>query len=219
MYNIITDYDEPMLGEGPFFTDYLSYAQKDNPTLGLVSVEWEPDLYPYLAKHKERLIKRFDREYAFRELGQETESRWQTILQVRFDEVAEHYNHAYKVYEENDIDVLGTGYKITDSFKRTTTDSLNTSDNRSNNSKYKDTPSSASSVLNNPTTESQDTSTDTYASNGTGEQNDLRTTDKVAHDMEMIDELNRLVDRYKSTDNEFIKEFENMFIGIIMVSD
>lgn len=219
MYDIITDYDYPMEGETPLFTDFLYLAQEKNPTLGLVSVDWDEATYTYLAKHKEKLIARFNKEYAFRELGQETELRWQTLLQSRFDEVAEHYNHMYKVFEVNDVDALGTGYKITDTFKRTTKDSLNTSDNRTSNSKFKDTPSSSTSVLNNPTTENQDTATDTYASNGDGEQNDKRETDKTIHNDVMIDELNRLADRYKSVDNEFIKAFENMFIGIIMMGD
>lgn len=219
MYDITTDYDYPMEGESPFFTNFLYLAQVENPTLGLISVDWDETTYTYLAKHKEKLIARFNKEYAFRELGQETELRWQTVLQSRFDEVAEHYNHMYKVFEVNDVDTLGTGYKITDTLKRTTKDSLNTSDNRTSNSKFKDTPSSSTSVLNNPTTENQDTSTDTYASNGNGEQDDKRETEKTVHNDTMIDELNRLADKYKSVDNEFIKSFENMFIGIIMVGD
>lgn len=219
MYDIITDYNEPMEGESPFFTDFLYSAQEKFPTLGLTSVDWDETTYTYLANHKAKLIDRFNKEYAFRELGQETYYRWQIVLQSRFDEVADHYNHMYKVFETNDVDTLGTGYRITDTFKRTTEDSLNTSDNRTANSKFKDTPGSSSSVLNNPTTENQDTSTDTYTSNGNGEQNDKRETDKTIHNDTMIDELNRLADRYKSIDNEFIKAFENMFIGIITVGD
>lgn len=219
MYDIIRDYNTPMDGEGPFFTDYLYLAQEKNPTLGLMSVDWDETTYTYLAKRKAKLIARFNREYAFRELGQETELRWQTVLQSRFDEVADHFNHMYKVFEENDVDILGTGYKITDSFKRTTADSLNTTDNRTGNSKFKDTPGSSASVLNNPTTETQDTTTDTYASNRDGEQKDERETNKTIHNDTMIDELNKLTDKYKSVDNEFIKSFENMFIGIITVGD
>lgn len=217
MYNINKDYDYPFPGEGPFFTNYLYLAQEDNDTLGLQSVDWSENDYPYLYKHKERLITRFNKEYAFRELGQETETRWQSILQTRFDEVADHFNHMYKVFETNDVDRIGSGYKITDVFERKTTDALNTSDNRSVDSKYKDTPGTSTSTLNNPTTQNIDTTTDTYASNGSGNQNDKRETEKINYDQTRIDELNHLVQNYTSVDNEFIKAFENMFIGIVII--
>lgn len=216
MYNVMEDYTEPYIGEGPYYTDYLSDLQEVNPTIGLISVEWLEDTYTYLAKHKDRLITRFNREYAYREIGQETETRWQIVLQSRFDEVAEHFDHMYKVYELNDVDELGTGYKISDTLKRTTNGSLNSSNNRTATSKFKDTPSSDASVLNNPTTTDHDTSTDTYASNSDGEQNDTRTTDKKSYNDTRIKELNYLTKNYTSVDNEFIKSFENMFIGIVM---
>ena len=217
MYDITEDYDYPYPGEGPFFTNYLYLAQEDNPTLGLVSVDWSETDYPYLFKHKERLTTRFNREYAFRELGQETETRWQTILQSRFDEIADHFNHMYKIFETNDVDKLGTGYKISDVFERKTTDALNTSDNRSVDSKYKDTPSSSTSTLNNPTSQNVDTTTDTYASNGDGTQNDKRDTEKTNYDTPMVDQLNHLAQNYTSVDNEFIKSFENMFMGVVII--
>ena len=219
MYNLIKDYDKPFDGEGPFFTDYLYLAQKENPTLGLVSVDWLEDVYPYLAKHKTRLIERFNREYAYRELGQETEERWQSVLQARFDEVAEHFDHMYKVFEINDVDKLGTGYKLSDVLERNTSDSMDSSGNHTGDSKFKDTPSSDASVLNNPTNANHNTSTDTYTSTGKGNQNDKRDTVKEVHNDTLVKELNYLVKNYTSTDNEFIQSFQNMFIGIITVCD
>lgn len=217
MYDIIRDYNRPNPGEGPFFTEYLSDLQIYDATAGLASCEWNDTLYPNLAKHKERLIDRFNREYAFREIGQETVKRWQHVLQCRLDEVAEHYDHMYKVYENNSVDELGTGYTTTDEFQRDTQSSMDSTNERNADSKYKDTPSNTSSTLNNPTEQTIDDSTDTYTSTGTGKQTDSRTTTKKVHDDTMIRELNYLTANYVSTDNEFIKAFENMFIGIITI--
>lgn len=219
MYNIIEDYANPAPGEGPFFTDYLYSVLENRTDVGLDKCEWNETTYPYLAKHKTRLIERFNREYYFREIGQETEARWQHFLQARLDEVAEHYDHMYKVFEENAVDTLGTGYTIKDILDRDTTSGMESTDTRKADNKYKDTPTSVSTyTLNNPTEQTVDESTDSYKSSGTGTQDDVRTTTKTQHDDTMIKELNYLVDNYKSIDNEFIGAFENMFVGIITIA-
>lgn len=218
MYDILTDYKVPAKGEGPFFTDYLFKLQIDRPDAGLKSCEWSTD-YTELNKHKDKLIARFNKEYALREIGAETEYRWQMILQNRLDEVSEHYDHMYKVFAENNVDELGTGYTTTDEFTRETESSMDSTNERQADSKYKDTPSNNASTLNNPTEQTVDDSNETYSSTGTGKQTDSRTTTKKLHDDTMIRELNYLVDNYKSIDNEFIKEFENCFIGIMVMPD
>ncbi|MFT0899724.1 hypothetical protein [Candidatus Methanoprimaticola sp. MG2] len=218
MYNIFTDYKTPSNGEGPFFTDYLFKLQIDRPDAGLKSCEWNTK-YTNLNTHKDELITRFNKEYALREIGAETEHRWQMILQNRLDEVSEHYDHMYKVFAENNVDELGTGYTTTDEFQRDTESSMDSTNERNADSKYKDTPSNSTSTINNPTEQTVNNSDETYSSTGTGKQTDKRTTTKKLHDDVMVRELNYLVDNYKSIDNEFIKEFENCFIGIMIMPD
>lgn len=241
-YNIFEDYDTAMLGEGPFYTDFLADVQKEYPTLGLASCDWNESVYTELAKHKERLITRFNREFAWRELGQESYTRWEHFLQCRLDEVADHFNHMYKVFNDNDVDQLGITTDVKENLDRKTTSdsdtkdvlarkmtsSMDTNSSRDADSKFKDTPGSSSSTLNNPTNQTVDSSKDTYHSDGgdtqdddrhtifdnDGTQVDVKTVNTVTQDETKIKELNYLADYYKSVDNEFIHSFDNMFMGI-----
>lgn len=214
MYDIMKDYETPIDGEGPFYTEYLMQLQEDDPTAGLEQCDWDETLYPNLVKHKSVLIGRFNETYAFREIGQETPLRWQLFVNARFNEVAEKYDHAYKVLSSDRLDELGTGYTVTDEFERTTGSKMDSTDKFEGNSQFKDTPISGS--INNPTTEQNDDNLTTYGSVGSGTQKDTRTTKKEQHDDVIMKELNWLADQYKVLNNDFIKEFENMFIQIFM---
>lgn len=212
MYDITKDYDTPLAGEGPFYTNYLYLLQEEDPDAGLTQCDWDEEKYPNLVKHKTTLIGRFNEEYAFREIGQETTLRWQLFVNARFNEVAEKYDHAYKVLSSERLDELGTGYTVTDALTRKMTSKMDSTDKFEGNGKFKDTP--ISGTINNPTTEQIDDNLTTYGSTGSDTQDDSRTTKKEQHDDIIMKELNWLADQYKVLNNEFIKEFENMFIQI-----
>ena len=214
LYDILTDYDTPMDGEGPFYTEYLYQLLEEDPTAGLVSCDWDETKYPFLCEHKDILVSRFTEHYMFREIGQETPVRWQLFVKARFNEIAEHYNHAYKVFKENNVDKLGTGYVIVDSLDRASTSKLDSTNEFSGTEKYKDTP--ITGTIGNPTSETNSESNTTYGSEGKDTQTDKRVTTKTNHDDTMIRELNYLSDYYKTINNEFIKEFENQFMQIFM---
>ena len=214
MYDITEDYGLPHPGEGPFYTDYLRNVVEELPNTSLGAVNWNENLYPHLAAHKDRLVDRFNREYAFREIGQETVTRWMHFLQCRFDEVAEHYDHMYKIYEENNIDELGTGYSYTEHMGQNKTNHSTGSGSSSADSKYSDTPNGANGAINNPTTQNVDTGSSTSTVDGSDTNEYNKEIKRIDHEEHMVDELNALVDKYVSTDNEFIAEFENMFIGV-----
>lgn len=207
--------DNPVPGEGPFYTDYLQniidYYGEDKVSLGAIDFS----SFSSLAKRKPELVKKFNHIYAFREIGQETTERWQHFLQSRFYEVAEHFDHMYNVFDEYEVDTLGTGYDYTE--KRTIDKVLHSTStgNTTGDSKYADTPSSGSSTINNPTNQTVDTGTTSATGDGTESNTQDVVIKRTNHDDHMIDELNNLVDKYKSTDNEFIKAFENCFIGIM----
>ena len=212
MYDITKDYETPFCGEGPFYTNYLYLLQEEDPEAGLTQCDWDEEKYPNLVKHKTTLIGRFNEEYAFREIGQETTLRWQLFVNARFNEVAEKYDHAYKVLSSERLDELGTGYTVTDALTRKMTSKMDSTDKFEGNGKFKDTP--ISGTINNPTTEQIDDNLTTYGSTGSDTQDDSRTTKKEQHDDIIMKELNWLADQYKVLNNEFIKEFENMFIQI-----
>ena len=204
----------PFMGEGPFYTNYLYLLQEEDSEAGLAQCDWDETKYPYLVKYKTTLIGRFNEEYAFRELGQETTLRWQLFVNARFNEIAEKYDHAYKVLSSDRLDELGTGYTVTDALTRKMTSKMDSTDKFEGNGKFKDTP--ISGTINNPTTEQIDDNLTTYGSTGSDTQDDSRTTKKEQHDDIIMKELNWLADQYKVLNNEFIKEFDNMFIQIFM---
>lgn len=213
MYNIFEDYDRPAPGEGPFYTLFLRDILNgpEAEYCGLDKCDWHETTYTHIATHKERLIERFNNTYLLRELGQETPSRWQHFLQMRLDEVIEFYDHAYKVFEENNVDELGTGYTETEEYNRSSNSTGKETTHSTSNQKYKDTP--INGTINNPTTEQDDTDDGETDSNVDTTDNWDRTKTKKEHNDELITEVNRLVDRYRSIDNEFVESFNNMFMG------
>lgn len=215
-YNIIEDYKLPAPGEGPFYTDYLWTAQKARD-VGLEYIDWKETKFTYLANHKDDIIELFNTNFKYRELGAETEMRFQDMLQARFNEVADKYNHAYKVTEENDVDKLGTGYTFEEKRTRHYEDSAESSGTENVDNKFKDTPSNNQSTLNNPTNQTLD-NTQTSGNGSSTEDEDVTVNqEKTQHDKEMVVELSELIDKYRQLDIEFVKQFETCFIGLIGV--
>lgn len=215
-YNIIEDYKLPAPGEGPFYTDYLWSAQEKRD-VGLEYIDWKETKFTYLADHKDDIIELFNTNFKYRELGAETEMRFQDMLQARFNEVADKYNHAYKVTEENDVDKLGTGYTFEEKRTRHYEDSAESSGTEDVDNKFKDTPSNNQSTLNNPTNQTLD-NTQTSGNGSSTEDEDVTVNqEKTQHDKEMVAELSELIDKYRQLDIEFVKQFEPCFIGLIGV--
>lgn len=215
-YNIIEDYKLPAPGEGPFYTDYLWSAQEKRD-VGLEYIDWKETKFTYLAPHKDDIIELFNTNFRYRELGAETEMRFQDMLQARFNEVADKYNHAYKVTAENDVDKLGIGYTFEEKRTRHYEDSAESSGTENVDNKFKDTPSNNQSTLNNPTNQTLD-NTQTSGNGSSTEDEDVTVNqEKTQHDKEMVVELSELIDRYRQLDIEFVKQFETCFIGLIGV--
>lgn len=215
-YNIIEDYKLPAPGEGPFYTDYLWSAQEKRD-VGLEYIDWKETKFTYLADHKNDIIELFNTNFKYRELGAETEMRFQDMLQARFNEVADKYNHAYKVTEENDVDKLGTGYTFEEKRTRHYEDSAESSGTENVDNKFKDTPSNNQSTLNNPTNQTLDNTESSGNGSSTEDEDVTVNQEKTQHDKEMVVELSELIDRYRQLDIEFVKQFEPCFIGLIGV--
>ena len=214
-YNIMEDYKKPALGEGPFYTDYYCNFKQARPDLGIDKIDWRESRYTYLAEHKEDLITLFEEVFQYREIGQETESRFQEFLQRHFDEIADKYNHAYKVTEENDVDKLGTGYSYKEIRDRTTKVTGTSTNTETRNNKYKDTPATSTSTINNPTSENIDDRESSGNANTNEILSDKISRDNTKHDKEMIEELSDLINKYRQIDVEFVNDFGVCFIGLL----
>lgn len=216
LYDILRDYMKPAPGEGPFYTDYLWSVQEEVPnTVGIEYIDWNETKYTYLANHKTDIINLFNQHFKFREIGSETYSRFQDMLQSRFNEVSDKYNHAYKVTSENDVDKLGTGYQYDETRNRIIHGEASGTNNETRDSKYKDTPSNSASTINNPTNQNVDDREGTSTAENDETQDDTVHQEKTVHDKEMIVELSELIDRYRQLDIEFVYEFENCFMGLL----
>lgn len=66
------------------------------PEYGIRACQWED--YPTLNVFKDVLSDRFDRKYRFRMINGETLERWQSLLEVRFDETAPFFDRAIRMY-------------------------------------------------------------------------------------------------------------------------
>lgn len=213
MYDILKDYDKYMPGEGPFYTMYYYQFKESRPELGIDKCTWNAS-YTHLLPHKDELVSLFEQHYKYREIGQETETRFQDFLQKMLDEVSEDFNHRFEIYETVDVDELGTGYTETENFDRTINVDEEASTSSNANSKFKDTPTSVAGI-NNPTTETDDTGSSSGTNSRDQTEEYTRNHEKTVHDDHMIDEANRLIDRYRVIKMEFIYAFESCFIQLL----
>ena len=104
--SIMDEYAES-IAEGPFYTDYLINVQEDYPNIGLASVPWNQTETPKLFALKDTFIEHFNFIYKYREIGAETESRWQYTVDRVFDNIKRKYEFALNQYDLNDIAKIG----------------------------------------------------------------------------------------------------------------
>lgn len=209
--------DEPKIQTEALYTEYLSKLQDLDPTIGLNGVNWYGTLYPNLYNHKDRLVYRFNKHYQLREISREDAGQWMLLLQDRFDEVANKYNHAYKLYDNQTIklDEFGIGYLREIWYNSEGSGSSSSSSSGSASSKFRDTPTNGNSTVNNPTTENVDNSSGSSSSENQREGSGHSKEKYDYNDKQIMDEVNELINKYKQLDEDFIREFNNMFIGLL----
>ena len=209
--------DIPLNEEQPFFTDTLEHLQSEDPTIGINGINWYSAMYPYLYRHKDRLVYRFNQEYHFREIGSETVSRWMWQLQNRFDEIAERFNHAYKMYEDEAIDLLGVGFVREIWTDSTGAGSASSTTSTTTDSKFRDTPTDSDSTINNPTTQDINTSEQSGESSSENSGSSHSKEKYDYNDEHRLTEINQVVDGFKSLDQDFINQFNQMFMGLLTI--
>ncbi len=205
-------------GEQPFFTEFLDDLLKEGQH-GLMTIDWNKTRYPNLYRHKIRLIERFNRHFAFREIGAETVYRWEHQVKDKFDQIAPRFDHAYKLYDDETLhlDELTLGYVRDILYENNRNSRSNSIDHSEGDSKFRDTPTKGNSVINNPTTENLDTEDSQSSGNSTAMIGGKSREDYKYHDDHNLIEVNKLIDKYKNLDEEFINEFDELFIGILTV--
>lgn len=213
-YDIMEDYKNPMPGESPFYTDFLYRIQESYPgKYGLDQCTWNP-AWLHLNTHKDELVKLFNEHFHYREIGQETESRWQYFLQMTLDMVGPKFDHAFEMYETNDVNDLGLGYEETEDYTRNYTRTEHAESTDTDTSKYKDTPTSVAGI-NNPTTQTDNNGTSEGDSTRTDTESYNRAHKKTQHDQHTITEVNTNITVWRNIANEFVLAFEPCFIQLL----
>ena len=208
---------EPEIQAEALYTEYLSELQNLDPTIGLNGVNWYGTLYPNLYNHKARLVYRFNRHYQLREISRENAEQWMLLLQDRFDEVADRFNHAYKLYDDQTInlDNLGLGYIREYWTSGNSSGSSDANGTSSSDTKFKDTTTNSNSTKNNPTTQNIEDNENSVHSESENTSSGHSKEQLDRHDEHIIDEVNELIRKYRQLDEDFIREFNELFIGIM----
>lgn len=177
----------------------------------------------------EDLRDRFNERYAYRMINSETLERWQVRLQNRFDEIAERYNRAYKLYAAYDIEMLDEARrgwiekeKIDDDLGGSDLSAAGGSDSQTTRGTERnaDTPDSANNANENYADSRRDSTGSRTDSYGRTDRYDYgRTRDYERETVrqetgEVTDDVNRTVDQWRDLDTRFVMEFENLFLNI-----
>lgn len=210
----------PYYGQGPYWTATWNRMREDAEEiydfdLGLEFCEWDPD-WVHLNGMKDKLIRRFNSRYAYREVAHETPQAMQHYLQERLWIVGAKCEMMMRTYLENDVERLGVGYDEHIDFHEHGTNNSNTSVDSTNMNEFEDTPTDSSTpAINNPTNRTKDSNTSTGDSSSDADI--VRTTDhtKQQFDQQAIDYANNLFKKWEDIDDLFISGFEPLFLGLL----
>lgn len=176
--------------------------------------DWEE--FPNLLANKNKLVDLFNLHYSCKKLGYEIYGEFYRHLRLTFQELAAGYNILYDKYK-NDIDrLLLVGDVTIRDYEELSSLSSSQSLNSDASSNFYDTPkTNIPDPLNKPSTITTNDGSQTTdgKSNSTvsRKENEQKTSRGYA------DEVNRLRYQYLNLNNEFIKEFRNLFLGITIL--
>lgn len=220
------------IGEGPFYTSYLVDVQEDYPNIGLKSCPWNSVETPKLYLLKDELIEHFNFIYKYREIGSETEERWQYTVDRIFDNIKRKYEFALTMYDDNLIMAVGKTYseQINRNTNNTSvsTSSSEYADNRTGTNtaknKVNDRPIQSlietgeyASLITDDTVDFDNDSTGTTENEGnntfTGSDIIIRTrSDKDASTIELV---NDIIDKFRDLIDMFVDEFNKCFMSTL----
>ena len=219
------------INEGPFYSDYLINVQETYPGAGLGKCPWT-NATPRLYEIKDILIEHFDFIYRYREIGAETEERWQYTVDRIFDNVKRKYEFALMQYAENEIEKIGKYFRETSN--RDSTSKIEGTNSRegtssttitdSAKSTFNDTPIHAlmesanyASSINDDSMESESNGT---SSSESADVKDITFSDEYVKEHieapnSIIDSVNETIDKFRDLIDDFVDEFHVCFISTL----
>lgn len=223
MTNLADMWDESdyiIAGESPFYTDFLYHVQEDYPNAGIKAVlvgltPTEQSELSYLYAHSSQIIEHFNIKYKYREIGSETESRWQYEISKIFDNVKRVYNRWFMLYETNNVNLLAK--ELTETFSRSGSSSAESSSESSGTGKsvFQDTPVQALVSTGNYATNITDdtSSSESSGTNGT-EFSEEYTKTKSDKDKTNLELINKNVAIWNDLIDRFVSEFDVCFMDV-----
>ena len=238
MPNLSQLYDDTeSFGEGPFYTEYLYKLQETQPTLGLEAVSWDASLSNLYAL-KANIIEHFNTKYHFREIGSETEERFQYMIGRVYDNIKRVYNHRLQIYANTNLIDLGNKRTLQDNREidengniRETKDISNSDTTQRNATSkdknvFQDTPITELIATHNYATnqteneaQSQDSSTNNGLINQSGNVSDTKNTrDRLIREETILDRSPIVLatennEMWRDLIDDFVDEFRVCFIN------
>lgn len=217
--------------EGPFYSDYLINVQQTYPNAGLGKCPWS-NATPRLYAIQDVLIEHFNFIYRYREIGAETEERWQYTVDRVFDNIKRKYEFALMQYDENEIEKVGKYYKST--IHRDSTTESQGSNSREGSSESSSTDTANSKFNDTPITPLMDNAnyassiTDDSVENETSESSSSESSDTRNTTIEdditreyneapksIMESVNESIKYFRDLIDDFVDEFNICFISTL----
>lgn len=217
--------------EGPFYTDYLMNIQEDRPNAGLGACPWDNST-PRLYEIKNILIEHFNFIYKLREIGAETEERWQYTVDRVFDNIKRKYEFALGQYELNDISKIGKYFSETvhrdgtrnidsnttneGTYTGSGTDTSKTTVNDTPIQALMETANYASAITDGETSsESENSSTNNTTENRDTTIEDDITRERSEAPKSIMESVNDSIKYFRDLIDDFVDEFHVCFISTL----
>lgn len=171
-----------------YCVDLPTYAEviQQHSEYGFRTIVIDQTKYPTLSSKRDELDRRFFARFCDRMIGYETLQLWQLKLQNKFDDIADEYERAFRIYQENATDM-----------DKAVEGTFNTVDREL---KSIDTPDS---VIN---------ASDNYADS----LDKGHTTAKLTvSGGRAVESVNENIDAFRDYESRFLMEFENLFSNIL----
>lgn len=179
--------------------------------------DWEDN--QYLLQNKTKILDQFNLRYECRQIGQAIPGEFYRYLRLRFLEVDQKYNILLQAYEQYSDKLLQVGSKIERDYQENRTSSMDASsqDDTNGSNIYFDSPQTADLQTTNPSNANQteNTATNKSTSNGTVKAGITEVITEI--DSNYLDKVNDLGDKYKHIVEDFVLEFEDVFLSYVSV--
>lgn len=215
-----------MIPGGPraWYIDLPTYAEviAQFPGFGFPGLDIAQAKYPNLFSRKDELETRFYARYCQRMIGFETLQLWQIKLQNRFDDIADEYERAFRIYSANatqmDRAVEGWTEQESSSASGSADTTSQGSTSSDSNGKEIDTPDSA--INDSDSYADRQTKNHRYDSENSSDHTYTNASGSKTKSHEIgggraVTSVNENIDAYRDYESRFLAEFEALFNGVL----